>query len=143
MFFFAFRSALRSFAEKTLSISTPRSAPALSACPGETIESGLIVLFRLLFFAWCERLIGTIRRECLDYVIPLNERHLRKTVAEFAVHYNRGRPHSSLGPGIPEPPQAEVPASAKRHELPEGFRVASTPVLSGLHHEYRLEKEAA
>ena len=93
--------------------------------------------------AWCERLIGTIRRECLDYVIPINERHLRKTVAEFAVHYNRGRPHSSLGPGIPEPPQAEVPASAKRHELSEGFRVASTPVLSGLHHEYRLEKEAA
>jgi hypothetical protein len=51
--------------------------------------------------AFCERLIGTIRRECLDYLIPINERHLRKIVNEFVCHYNRGRPHSSLGPGIP------------------------------------------
>ena len=93
--------------------------------------------------AWCERLIGTIRRECLDYFIPFNERHLRRTVAEFAVHYNRARPHTSLGPGIPEPTQAKVPATAHRHMLPAGFSVASTPVLGGLHHEYRLEKEAA
>jgi transposase InsO family protein len=93
--------------------------------------------------AFCERLIGTIRRECLDFLIPLNERHLRRIVAEFVTHYNRGRPHSALGPGIPEPPQASVPVSGHRHKLPEGFRVESTPVLGGLHHEYRLEKEAA
>ena len=53
------------------------------------------------------------------------------------------RAHSSLGPGIPEPPQAEVPASVDRHKLPVGFRVGSTPVLCGLHHEYSLKKEAA
>jgi transposase InsO family protein len=93
--------------------------------------------------AYCERLIGTIRRECLDYLIPFNERHLRRTVKEFAVHYNRGRPHSALGPGIPEPPQAKTPASVHRHVLPTGYRVKSTPVLGGLHHEYSLEKEAA
>jgi transposase InsO family protein len=93
--------------------------------------------------AFCERLIGTIRRECLDYFIPLGERHLQAIVAEFAVHYNRGRPHSSLGPGIPEPSQAEVPASVHRHQLPAGCSVRSTPVLGGLHHEYRLGKEAA
>ena len=94
--------------------------------------------------AFCERLVGTIRRECLDFLIPLNERHLRRILAEFVVHYNRGRPHSSLGPGIPEPPQASVPASGHRHKLPpEGYGVKSTPVLGGLHHEYRLEKEAA
>lgn len=96
--------------------------------------------------AFCERLIGTIRRECLDYLIPINERHLRRIVKEFVCHYNRGRPHSALfklmlGPGIPEPPQAKVPAH--RHTLPAGYRVRSTPVLGGLHHEYRLEKEAA
>ncbi len=93
--------------------------------------------------AWCERLIGTFRRECLDYFIPIGERHLRRTVAEFVTHYNRGRPHSSLGPGIPEPLQARVPASAHRHKLPVGYRVTSALVLGGLHHEYGLKKEAA
>ena len=93
--------------------------------------------------AYCERLVGTIRRECLDYLIPINDRHLRVILKEFVCHYNRGRPHSALGPGIPEPIQASVPAGVHRHKLPTGFRVASKPVLGGLHHEYRLEKEAA
>ena len=61
--------------------------------------------------AFCERLIGTIRRECLDYLIPVNQRHLRQTLKEFVCFYNRGRPHASLGPGIPEPVHANVPAS--------------------------------
>jgi transposase InsO family protein len=92
---------------------------------------------------YCERLVGTVRRECLDYLIPINERHLKSILKEFVVHYNRGRPHSALGPGIPEPPQAKFPASGHRHKLPAEHRVKSTPVLGGLHHEYRLEKEAA
>jgi putative transposase len=93
--------------------------------------------------AYCERLVGTIRRECLDYVIPVHERHLRKTVTEFATHYNRGRPHASLGPGIPEPPETKVRAALHRHGLPVGFRLVSRPVLSGLHHEYGLDEDAA
>ena len=93
--------------------------------------------------AYCERLVGTIRRECLDYLIPLNERHLRVIVKEFARYYNRGRPHSALGPGIPEPIQASAPASAHRHLLPADHRVRSTSVLGGLHREYHLEKGAA
>jgi putative transposase len=93
--------------------------------------------------AYCERLIGTPRRECLDFLIPLNERHLKRIVKEYANHYNRGRPHSALGPGIPEPPQTTVPAGPHRHQLPQNRRVVSTPVLGGLHHEYRLKKEAA
>jgi transposase InsO family protein len=51
--------------------------------------------------AHCERLIGTIRRECLDYVIPLDVCHLRRILREWTCHYNPGRPHRSLGPGIP------------------------------------------
>jgi putative transposase len=93
--------------------------------------------------AFCERLIGTFRRECLDFLIPIHEQHLRRITAEFVRHYNRGRPHSALGPGIPEPPQAKVPASAHRHRLSAGHRVATRSVLGGLHHEYCLEKEAA
>jgi hypothetical protein len=91
---------------------------------------------------FCERLIRTIRRECLDWMIPFGEGHLKKILREFVQHYNRGRPHSSLGPGIPEPHQANVPPGLNRHKLPPGYSVVSTPVLGGLHHEYRLEREA-
>jgi putative transposase len=93
--------------------------------------------------AYCERLVGTIRRECLDYVIPLNELHLRRVLKEFVVYYNRARPHSALGPGIPEPIHANVAASGHRHQLPAGHRIRSNPVLGGLHHDYRMEKEVA
>ena len=54
--------------------------------------------------AHCERLIGTIRRECLDWLIPLSEVHLRKVLRTWSDHYNRARLHMSLGPGIPAPP---------------------------------------
>ena len=91
----------------------------------------------------CERLGGSLRRECLDFLIPTNERHLKMTVKDWEMHYNRGRPHSSLGPGLPEPTQDEVPASGHRHKLPAGFRIVEKSVLGGLHHEYRLVKEAA
>ena len=55
--------------------------------------------------AHCERFIGTARRECLDWMIPLSEAHLRSILREWTTHYNRGRPHSALGPGVPDPPQ--------------------------------------
>jgi hypothetical protein len=61
---------------------------------------------------------------------------------EWVTHYNRGRPHSSLGPGFPEPAQDSVPDSGHRHRLPAGYRVVKDSVLGGLHHEYRLVKEA-
>ena len=91
----------------------------------------------------CERSGGTLRRECLDFLIPLNERHLKMNIKEWGLHYNRSRPHSSLGPGIPEPNQESVPASGHRHKLPASYRVVKMSVLGGLHHEYRLVKEAA
>jgi putative transposase len=53
--------------------------------------------------SFCERLIGTLRRECLDWIIPLSEGHLRKILGSWMAHYNQGRPHSSLGPGVPCP----------------------------------------
>ena len=93
--------------------------------------------------AVCECFGGSLRRECLDFLIPFNERHLKLTIKHWVAHYNRGRPHSSLEPGIPEPNQATVPIGDKRHELPAGHRVVKRAVLGGLHHEYGLVKEAA
>jgi transposase InsO family protein len=92
--------------------------------------------------AFCERLIGMVRRECLDHVIALNERHLRKILADWVCHCNRGRPHAKLSPGIPDPSGLTVPQPVG-HEIPSGQRVAATPILGGLHHEYRLEAVAA
>lgn len=64
-----------------------------------------------------------------------------RILLEYVRDYNRGR--SSLGPGIPEPTQVRVPEAVHRHKLPTGFGIKSTPVLSGLHHEYSVEKRAA
>jgi putative transposase len=93
--------------------------------------------------AFCERLIGSIRRECLDFLIPLTERHLREILKEWVAHYNRSRPHSSLGPGIPEPSEGIPAAQLSGHRILCDHRVVKSPVLAGLHHEYRLEKLAA
>jgi putative transposase len=93
--------------------------------------------------AFCERLIGSARRECLDFMIPLNEAHLRQTLKSWIVHYNRGRPHSSLGPAMPDASSPKAECRSKRHEIPKDCRVASTSILGGLHHEYRLERIAA
>ena len=93
--------------------------------------------------AFCERLVGSIRRECLDFLIPLNETHLRRIFKEWAIHYNRGRPHSSLGPSIPEPSGGIPAPEISGQRIPRGHRVVGAPILGGLHHEYRLEKVAA
>jgi putative transposase len=93
--------------------------------------------------ALCERLIGTIRRECLDFLIPLNQRHLRAILKEWVAHYNKGRPHSSLGPGIPEPRAGGPVKRPSANRIPSDYRVLAESILGGLHHEYRLEKVAA
>jgi len=94
--------------------------------------------------ALCERLLGTLRRECLDFVTPLTENHLRRLVQAWVRHYNAGRPHMSLGPGIPQPPPLlPAPLHTHRHRLPAQVRVVTRPVLNGLHHEYELAAEAA
>ena len=94
--------------------------------------------------ALCARLIGTLRRECLDYMIPLTENHLRCLLHLWAHHYNTGRPHMSLGPGMPQPP-ASLPAALceHRHRLPHHSQMVACPILGGLHHDYRLAQQAS
>ena len=90
--------------------------------------------------AICERVIGTIRRECLNWMIPLSEAHLWAMLIDWVTHYNTGRPHSALGPGVPDPPQraAVLPKSRSRHRLAAGAFVRVKSVLNGLHQEYAL-----
>jgi hypothetical protein len=76
-----------------------------------------------------ERLIGTLRRELLDHVIPLSQSHLERLLREFIEdYYHIARPHQGLGGETPVP-----------HEAPDisgPARLVSTPVLGGLHHTY-------
>ena len=90
--------------------------------------------------AICERLIGTIRRECLDWMIPMSEVHLRSILRAWRNHYNTGRPHGALGPGVPDPPRGSARAMCfeARHRLAAGALVLARSVLGGLHHEYFL-----
>jgi putative transposase len=91
----------------------------------------------------CERLIGTLRRECLDWIIPLSEGHLRKTLVSWMAHYNQGRPHSSLGPGVPGPNAAFPLLQRHRHRFDRPVSIVARPVLNGIHHEYSVVARAA
>jgi putative transposase len=75
-----------------------------------------------------ERVIGTIRRECLDHIIVLNEGHLRRVLAEFVEYYNAVRPHQALARNSPVPRTVESPQA--------GDVIRAEPVLGGLHHRY-------
>jgi transposase InsO family protein len=92
-----------------------------------------------------ERVIGTIRRECLDWLIPLSESHLRSILRSWIPHYNTGRPHMRLGPGVPDPPPATLARvqSLSRHRGGESYAVGAHRILGGLHHEYYLAPAAA
>ena len=78
--------------------------------------------------AVAERVIGTLRRECLDHVIVVNERHLRRVLREYVGHYNRIRPHRSLALDSPDGRLAQT--------RPVSGRARGRPILGGLHHEY-------
>jgi putative transposase len=76
---------------------------------------------------YVERVIGTIRRECTDHVIPFGERHLLAVLSEFVAYYNSSRCHQGLDGNSPIP-RAVAPEPAAD--------VRATPVLGGLHHIY-------
>ena len=78
--------------------------------------------------AFAERFVGTLRRECLDYILIVGERHLRKVLAEFSRHYNGHRPHQGLQQEPPRRPGGAVGITV---------RIERLQVLSGLINEYR------
>jgi transposase InsO family protein len=82
--------------------------------------------------AYVERVIGTIRRECLDHLIVFNERSLHRHLQAFVDYYHRSRVHLALAKDTPEP---------RPIQPPECGGIVSIPVLGGLHHRY--ERRAA
>jgi hypothetical protein len=76
---------------------------------------------------YAERLIGSIRRECLDHHIILNERHLRHLLKEYLSYYHDCRTHLSLSKDPPTPRTIETQGRGN---------VVAFPLLGGLHHRY-------
>ena len=78
---------------------------------------------------YVERFIGTLRRELLDHVIVLSQRHLERLLREFVDYYHSARPHQGIGGETPiaqdKPPDIQGPT-----------KLVSIPVLGGLHHRY-------
>jgi putative transposase len=79
---------------------------------------------------YVERLIGSIRRDCLDHIIVVNERHLRRILRSYFQYYHRSLCHLSLDGDAPESRPVQRPAMGCVVELPE---------VSGLHHRYVRE----
>ena len=76
---------------------------------------------------YAERVIGSIRRECLDHAIILGERHLKRLLSSYFDYYAKARTHLSLGKDTP---------NGRRVQPPEQGRVVTLKHLGGLHHEY-------
>jgi transposase InsO family protein len=79
--------------------------------------------------AICERLVGTLRRELLDRMLILGERHLRSVLTEYQAHYNTARPHQGIAQRVPDGGHLTV-ADLDRE------RIHRKPVLGGLINEY-------
>jgi putative transposase len=77
--------------------------------------------------AYCERFIGSLRRECLDHMLILSEQQLRRIVKEYVCYFNKDRPHQGIHQHIPS-----TPASSPSVE----GEIVMRPVLGGLHHAY-------
>ena len=74
-----------------------------------------------------ERLIGSIRRECLDHVLVLNERHLRRILTRYVTYYHHARTHLSLDKDAPD---------VRPIQRPEVGTIVALPEVGGLHHRY-------
>ena len=77
---------------------------------------------------YAERVIGSIRRECLDHVIVLNERHLKSVLSSYFDYYHTCRPHLSLERNAPHP---------RPIQSPDQGQVIALPQVGGLHHCYQ------
>jgi transposase InsO family protein len=84
---------------------------------------------------YVERVVGTLRRELLNHIIPLNEQHLHKLLREYiGSYYHLVRTHSSLAH---RPPLALL--DGKKQQLSPDTEIESKPILGGLYHSYKAK----
>jgi hypothetical protein len=81
--------------------------------------------------ALCERLLGSVRRECLDHFLMFHEKQLTRLLNAYVVYFNQARPHQGLGQHIPEPSTLSARSPNQVNQ------VMAIPVLGGLHHDDR------
>jgi transposase InsO family protein len=94
---------------------------------GMGIEEILTAIRAPKMNAHCERVIGTLRRECFDHVIVWNERHARQLAGAAVLYYNEDRTHMALGKSTP---------AGRVVESAESGKVIALPRIGGLHHRY-------
>jgi transposase InsO family protein len=83
---------------------------------------------------FAERWIGSLRRECLDHVIAINQRQIRRVVRAFVDYYHEDRTHLGLEKDTPQ---------ERSIESPESGEVVTIPRIGGLHHRYSRELSSA
>jgi putative transposase len=81
---------------------------------------------------FAERVIWSIRRECLDYIIILSKDHLARILSSYVGYYNRSRTHHRLNLDCPEPRRVQPPS--------EGKDIVAIPYVGGLHHRYERRR---
>jgi putative transposase len=81
--------------------------------------------------ATCERFLRSVRQECLDHVLILQEKQLQHVLNAYVVYFNQARPHQGIQQQLPD-------SSGSSHSTPtKGTKVVAVPILAGLHHDYR------
>jgi len=80
--------------------------------------------------AVCERFLRSVRQECLDHLLILQEKQLQRVLYAYVTYFNQARPHQGIQQQIPEPSGS---AMSSHHT---GDKVIALPVMSGLHHDY-------
>jgi putative transposase len=87
--------------------------------------------YALLANAICERFLGSVRRECLDHLLILQEKQLHRILRAYIQYFNQARPHQGIRKQIPERYGESVPLDH------QSGQILSLPILGGLHHDYR------
>ncbi|MCA1793819.1 MAG: transposase [Desulfobacteraceae bacterium] len=98
------------------------------------LKNHMFNTFAVDLFVVVERLIGSIRRDCINAMIVLNEAHLRHILTECLAYYHEDRTHLGLG--------KETPGGRSVSEKPENGKVVALPRLGGLHHRYEWRDAA-
>ncbi len=81
--------------------------------------------------AICERFMRSVRQECLDHLLILEEKQLQRVLNAYVAYFNQARPHQGIQQQIPEPSRS---ALSSHHT---GKKVIALPVMGGLHHDYQ------